>query len=214
MLRNGTGWCEMRVQTTIEIFDYWNRIRGAADAPLKSQVEPSAVPHLLQSLFILERREGGDIGFRLAGTRICDLFGRDLRGERFSSLWANGQLADIECTAMGVMDHAMPALFNATGYSTVGHQASFEIIMMPLRSPDGACDRLLGAIAPAAAASWLEIVPLEFLALDRSRLLPGKFDKAAPAEPRPINRIVAGKSIHFGRVMRRMVSQLLSAEAR
>ncbi|MGO8484754.1 PAS domain-containing protein, partial [Rhizobium leguminosarum] len=62
----------MRVQTTIEIFDYWNRIRGAADAPLKSQVEPSAVPHLLQSLFILERREGGDIGFRLAGTRICD----------------------------------------------------------------------------------------------------------------------------------------------
>jgi hypothetical protein len=87
--------------------------------------------------------------------------------------------------------------------------------MMPLRSPDGACDRLLGAIAPAATASWLEIVPLEFLALDRSRLLPGKFDKAAPSElRRPINRIVAGKSIHFGQVMRRMVSQLLSVEAR
>lgn len=115
---------------------------------------------------------------------------------------------------MGVMDHAMPALFNATGYSTVGHQASFEIIMMPLRSPHGACDRLLGAIAPAAAASWLEIVPLEFLALDRSRLLPGTFAKAAPAELRPINKIVAGKSIHFGQVMRRMVSQLLSVEAR
>ncbi|ARM88549.1 PAS domain-containing protein [Rhizobium sp. CIAT894] len=203
----------MRVQTTIEIFDYWNRIRGAADAPLKSQVEPSAVPHLLQSLFILETREAGDIGFRLAGTRICDLFGRDLRGERFSSLWANGQDADIERTAMGVMDHAMPALFNATGYSTVGHQASFEIIMMPLRSPHGTCDRLLGAIAPTASASWLEIVPLEFLALDRSRLLPGKFGTGTPADLRPINEIVAGKSVGFGQVMRRMVSHLLSAEA-
>ncbi|MDF9819601.1 hypothetical protein M2308_002378 [Rhizobium leguminosarum] len=203
----------MRVQTTIEIFDYWNRIRGAADAPLKSQVEPSAVPHLLQSLFILETRDAGNIGFRLAGTRICDLFGRDLRGERFSSLWGNGQHADIERTAMGVMDHAMPALFNATGYSTIGHQASFEIIMMPLRSPHGACDRLLGAIAPTAAASWLEVVPLEFLALDRSRLLPGKFGTAAPTELRPINEIVAGKSAGFGQVMRRMVSQLLSVEA-
>ncbi|WP_199287271.1 PAS domain-containing protein [Rhizobium chutanense] len=213
MIRNGTGWCKMRVQTTIEIFDYWNRIRGAADAPLKSQVEPSAVPHLLQSLFILETREAGNIGFRLAGTRICDLFGRDLRGERFSSLWANGQDADIERTAMGVMDHAMPALFNATGYSTVGHQASFEIIMMPLRSPHGACDRLLGAIAPTASASWLEIVPLEFLALDRSRLLPGKFGTGTPADLRPINEIVAGKSVGFGQIMRRMVSQLLSAEA-
>ncbi len=204
----------MRVQTTIEIFDYWNRIRGAADAPLKSQVEPSAVPHLLQSLFILEAREDGDIVFRLAGTRICDLFGRDLRGERFSSLWAHGQHADIERTAMGVMDHAMPALFNATGYSTVGHQASFEIIMMPLRSSHAACDRVLGAIAPVAAASWLEIVPLEFLALDRSRLLPEKSSKVTPAELRPINEIVAGKSIGFGQAMRRVVSQLLSAEAR
>ncbi|WEA27586.1 MULTISPECIES: PAS domain-containing protein [Rhizobium] len=213
MIRNGTGWCKMRVQATIEIFDYWNRIRGAADAPLKSQVEPSAVPHLLQSLFILETRDAGNIGFRLAGTRICDLFGRDLRGERFSSLWGNGQHADIERTAMGVMDHAMPALFNATGYSTIGHQASFEIIMMPLRSPHGACDRLLGAIAPTAAASWLEVVPLEFLALDRSRLLPGKFAPPAPAELRPINEIVAGKSAGFGQVMRRMVSQLLSVEA-
>ncbi|ANL28058.1 PAS domain-containing protein [Rhizobium phaseoli] len=204
----------MRVQTTIEIFDYWNRIRGAADAPLKSQVEPSAVPHLLQSLFILEAREDGDIVFRLAGTRICDLFGRDLRGERFSSLWAHGQHADIERTAIGVMDHAMPALFNTTGYSIVGHQASFEIIMMPLRSSNGACDRVLGAIAPVAAASWLEIVPLEFLALDRSRLLPEKFSKVAPAELRPINEIVASKSIGFGQAMRRVVSQLLSAEAR
>ncbi|MBX4875203.1 PAS domain-containing protein [Rhizobium bangladeshense] len=204
----------MRVQTTIEIFDYWNRIRGAADAPLKSQVEPSAVPHLLQSLFILEARDDGDIVFRLAGTRICDFFGRDLRGERFSSLWAHGQHADIERTAMGVMDHAMPALFNTTGYSTVGHQASFEIIMMPLRSSDGACDRLLGAIAPTAAASWLEIVPLEFLALDRSRLLPEKFSKTAPVESRPINEIVAAKGIGFGQAMRRMVSQLLSADAR
>ncbi|WP_183838104.1 PAS domain-containing protein [Rhizobium etli] len=214
MLRNGTGWCEMRVQTTIEVFDYWNRIRGAADAPLKSQVEPSAVPHLLQSLFILEAREDGDIVFRLAGTRICDLFGRDLRGERFSSLWAHGQHADIERTAVGVMDHAMPALFNATGYSTVGHQASFEIIMMPLRSSHGACDRVLGAIAPVAAASWLEIVPLELLALDRSRLLPEKFSKVAPAELRPINEIVAGKGIGFGQAMRRVVSQLLSVEVR
>ncbi|ANK91763.1 PAS domain-containing protein [Rhizobium sp. N6212] len=204
----------MRVQTTIEIFDYWNRIRGAADAPLKSQVEPSAVPHLLQSLFILETRDGGDIVFRLAGTRICDFFGRDLRGERFSSLWAHGQHADIERTAMGVMDHAMPALFNTTGYSTVGHQASFEIIMMPLRSSDGACDRLLGAIAPKAPASWLEIVPLEFLALDRSRLLPEKISNATPAELRSINEVVATKGIGFGQAMRRMVSQLLSAEAR
>jgi hypothetical protein len=201
----------MRLQTTIDIFDYWNRLRGLEDAPLKSQVEPGAVRHILPNLFILEKIGTARIGFRLAGTRICDLFGRDLRGQSFSSLWANGQHEDIEKTAQGVMDHAMPTLLNATGYSTIGHRASFEIIMMPLRAPEGGCDRLLGAIAPAVAASWLEIVPLELLALDRSRLLHDRFARPLTSE---IDTRGAGhatlKSGGISEAMRRLVANFVN----
>jgi hypothetical protein len=201
----------MRLQTTIDIFDYWNRLRGREDAPLKSQVEPAHVRHILPSLFILEARDGGEVCFRLAGTRICDLFGRDLRGERFSALWAHGQDEDIGRTAAGAMEHAIPALFNATGYSTAGHSASFEIVILPLRAPEGVCSRLLGAIAPSAAASWLEIVPLEFLALDRSRLLHDAFGNAAvEAEGRRIDVEQPGKTQGFGRAMRRVMTSFLS----
>ncbi len=199
----------MRLQPTIDIFDYWNALRGGQDAPLKSQIEPAAIPHLLSSLFILEASANGDIRFRLAGTKICDLFGRDLRGERFCALWANGQHEDIEKTAEGAMDHAIPTLFNATGYSIAGHHAAFEIIMMPLRSPTGGCDRLLGAIVPAVAASWLEIVPLELLALDRSRLLHDKFGRTVPLEPRRPIEVPAEKHQTFGRAMLRAMSHFL-----
>lgn len=199
----------MRLQTTIDIFDYWNALRGEQDAPLKSQIAPGAIRHLLSSLFILEMEADRHIRFRLAGTKICDLFGRDLRGERFSALWANGQHGDIERTAEGVMDHAIPTLFNATGYSIAGHHAAFEIIMMPLRSSAGGCDRLLGAIAPGAAASWLEIVPLELLALDRSRLLHDKFGRTIQAEPRRPAEIIAEKQATFGRAMLRAMSHFL-----
>ena len=199
----------MRLQTTIDIFDYWNALRVGEDAPLKSQIEPGAIPHLLSRLFILETEADRHIRFRLAGTKICDLFGRDLRGERFSALWANGQHEDIERTAKGVMDHAIPTLFNATGYSTAGHHAAFEIIMMPLRSPQGGCDRLLGAIAPAVVASWLEIVPLELLALDRSRLLHGKFARAVQMEPRRPVEVTTEKQPTFGRAMLRAMSHFL-----
>ena len=203
----------MRLQITIDIFDYWNALRGGRDAPLKSQIEPGAIPHLLASLFILETGEDRHIRFRLAGTKICDLFGRDLRRERFSALWANGQHEDIEKTAEGVMVHAIPTLFNATGYSIAGHDAVFEIIMMPLRSPEGGCDRLLGAIAPAAAASWLEIVPLELLALDRSRLLHDRFGRAAQVEPRRPAEVAAEKQATFGRSMLRARSHFLHGAA-
>lgn len=199
----------MRLQITTDIFDYWNALRGEQDAPLKSQIEPGAIPHLLSSLFILETEADRQIRFRLAGTKICDLFGHDLRGERFSALWANGQNEDIERTAKGVMDHAIPTLFNATGYSTAGHHAAFEIIMMPLRSPEGGCDRLLGAIAPAVAASWLEIVPLELLALDRSRLLYDKFGRAAQVEPRRLVEVTAEKHATFGEAVLRVMSHFL-----
>lgn len=199
----------MRLQITIDIFDYWNALRGGQDAPLKSQIEPGAIPHLLSSLFILETEADRHIRFRLAGTKICDLFGRDLRGERFSTLWANGQHEDIDRTAEGSMDHAIPTLFNATGYSTAGHHAAFEIIMMPLRSPEGGCDRLLGAIAPAVPASWLEIVPLELLALDRSRLLHDKFGHTVPLEPRRPVEVAAEKHATFGRAMLRAMSHFL-----
>ena len=199
----------MRHQITTDIFDYWNALRGEQDAPLKSQIEPGAIPHLLSSLFILETEADRQIRFRLAGTKICDLFGHDLRGERFSALWANGQNEDIERTAKGVMDHAIPTLFNATGYSTAGHHAAFEIIMMPLRSPEGGCDRLLGAIAPAVAASWLEIVPLELLALDRSRLLHDKFGRTALIEPRRPVEVAAEKHATFGQAVLRVMSHFL-----
>ena len=199
----------MRLQITTDIFDYWNALRGEQDAPLKSQIEPGAIPHLLSSLFILETEADRQIRFRLAGTKICDLFGHDLRGERFSALWANGQNEDIERTAKGVMDHAIPTLFNATGYSTAGHHAAFEIIMMPLRSPEGGCDRLLGAIAPAVAASWLEIVPLELLALDRSRLLHDKFGRTALIEPRRPVEVAAEKHATFGQAVLRVMSHFL-----
>jgi len=162
----------VRHQTIIDIYDYWNRLRGPGDAPLKSQIEPSSLGHILPSLFILEKNDGlGAVTFRLAGTRICDLFGCDLRGESFAALFGDGHALDIEATLRGAMEHVIPTLLNATGYSTAGHQASFEIIVMPLRSEGDRPERLLGAIAPSVAASWLEIVPLDFLALDRSRLL-------------------------------------------
>ncbi|KQV81562.1 PAS domain-containing protein [Rhizobium sp. Root1220] len=200
----------MRLKTTIALFEYWNRIRGQDFAPSRSQIVPSDVRHILSSLFLLEMNESGRIAFRLAGTRICDLFGRDLGSASLRELWAHGD-DDIEKTAAGVMEHAIPALLNVTGYSTAGHRASFEIILLPLRSEGVGCDKLLGAIAPVAAASWLEVVPLEFLALDRSRLLHEQLGRQPDATDGEIDdsHFAAERSPSISDTMRRMMSHAL-----
>ncbi len=199
----------MRLNTTIQIFDYWNKLRGSEIAPLRTQVEPRDISQILSSLFMLETSETSRVTFRLAGTRICDLFGHDLGGSCLSELWAHGH-EDIEKTAVGVMEHGIPALLNATGYSTAGHRAAFEIILLPLRNAEGECDKLLGAIAPATTASWLEVVPLQFLALDRSRLLHEQLDptentQSGANEP----RAATSGSRSIADTVRRLMSSLM-----
>ncbi|WP_245512852.1 PAS domain-containing protein [Rhizobium sp. BK376] len=173
----------MRHKTSIEIFTYWDHIRGPYDAPLRSQVEPAAVRHVLSDLFILEATPSDRPRFRLAGTKICNIFGRELREEDFSALWAGSQPDDPVKIANGVMAHAVPALINATGYSVTGRHLAFEIVLMPLRSSrEGEnCDRLLGSLAPAQNPAWFGAEPLEFLALDRSRILTD--DQVKAGEP-------------------------------
>lgn len=205
---------DMRLNTTIQLFNYWNKLRGSEIAPFRSQVEPGEVRQILSSLFMLETTDTKRVTFRLAGTRICDLFGHDLGGNCLSDLWAHGH-EDIEKTAIGVMEHGIPALLNATGYSTAGHRAAFEIILLPLRSNEGDCDKLLGAIAPATVASWLEVVPLQFLALDRSRLLHEQLEPSASAgqtSARPTNAGSTGSS-SIADTLRRMMSSLIDEPA-
>jgi hypothetical protein len=174
----------MRNKTSIEIFTYWEHIRGPYDAPLRSQVEPAAVRHVLPDLFILEASPSDAPRFRLAGTRICSIFGRELRDADFSALWAGSQPDDAVLIANGVMAHGVPALVNATGYSITGRHLTFEMMLMPLRSSrEGeSCDRLLGSLAPAVNPTWFGAEPLEFLAMNRSRLLTDRAIKTGELE--------------------------------
>lgn len=198
----------MRQTTSTEIFTYWERIRGDADAPMRNMIQPSAVSHILPELFILENTANNNPRFRLAGTAICNLMGREIRGEDFAALWAGSQQDDPVRIAAGVMTHVVPALINATGYCISGRSMAFEVVLMPLRTSGNTCERLLGCLTPAGHSAWLGNERLEFLALDRSRLL---YDRPArlvesPPHPDPLDLLPSQESTGFGEWMRKKLN--------
>jgi len=195
----------MRHKTSLEIFNYWNRIRGAADAPLRAQIEPASIRHILPQIFILEMTEIGQARFRLAGTMICSFFGRELRDDLFSSLWSGSQSDNAVKIALGVMNHAAPALLNATGYTGTGRSMSFEIILLPMRSSPECCDRLLGCLVPTNSAGWFGADPLAKLTLDRSRLLNDRSSTvdALPVEPKAAKSVLVSKGAELTLAVRR-----------
>ncbi len=69
----------MKHPSSREFFAYWDAKRGDARAPDRSEIEPGAVRELLGDIFVLSYDNEAGYPFRVAGTRVCALLGRDLK---------------------------------------------------------------------------------------------------------------------------------------
>lgn len=161
----------MRSKTAIEIYAYWDELRGHRDVPSRNQIEPSHIRNILADLFILEKAPGGEIRFRLAGTRICALFARELRGTTFDALWLGEQTGRLRRLAGEVMQHKTPVVLSAAALAGAADRLPTELILLPLRSPDGTVDRIIGSLVPLSKPHWLEATPVNFLDLGGIRVL-------------------------------------------
>lgn len=163
----------MRNQATRAVFDYWINLKGDRAAPLRTEVDPTALRHLLPHLFIAAVDEEGVLAFRLAGTRICDLFGRELRGAAFDQVWFEAEQPQPLHIARNVIRHEQPALVDLIAASADARQA-YEMLLLPLRSNDGMeSDRLFGALLPRGAPFPAVALPVDGLEMESWTFLTG-----------------------------------------
>jgi hypothetical protein len=157
------------LKPSIEIFNYWNELRGSADAPLRSDISPSSIRTILPNVFILDGTLGNALRFRLAGTLVCNLFGRELRDQGFASLWSHSQQSDLVAIVERVISQVTPMLVQATGHDGNDSRVRLEITLLPLCSSGARCDKVLGCFALAVSAPWLGMKPLGLLIFDQAR---------------------------------------------
>jgi hypothetical protein len=65
------GAGNMKLDGSIALFQYWDRLRAGRLAPKRTEIEPADIKTLLADTFILEKDARGEAVFRLAGTRLC-----------------------------------------------------------------------------------------------------------------------------------------------
>ncbi len=149
----------MKQDGSIALFHYWNSLRRGRPAPLRTEVEPADIKALLADTFILERDTRNEAVFRLAGTRLCAAYGRELRGFSFSSLWREEDQRLIAGLAHGVFEANNVVVIAFDGISGNGRSNPFETIILPL---DGGVDnqRCLGAVSAVRKPFWLGADPI------------------------------------------------------
>src|SRR3954451_17980351 len=100
----------MKHPSSREFFTYWDEKRGAARAPERSEIEPGAVRELLGDIFVLSYDSTAGYPFRVAGTRVCALLGRDLKNRSFSALFAPQGRREIEDIVTVVAEEMLAAV--------------------------------------------------------------------------------------------------------
>lgn len=164
-----------------ELYGYWDRLRGGEPAPKRSDIEPSDIRRILADTFILEAgaREGHVV--RLAGTRICGLYCRELRGMNFLDLWVADDRQAVATLVAAVSDDGAGAVVTADARTARARSVTCEIVLLPLRHGAGAYDRIVGSVAALERPYWLGAEPVVSQAVSSLRLLP-------PADPRRVRR--------------------------
>jgi len=173
------------------LYAYWTERRGERPIPERGDIEPAAIRNLLGDSFVLSGTPDG-CRFRVAGTRICALFGRELRGDPFVSIWHADSAALIRDALAAVAEEGIGFVAGVEAQHGGGLAATFELLVLPLSYRGMVGARMLGVLAAFERLSWLGMWPAESLRLGALRYLTG-------AAPPAIKRFGAADPISLRR---------------
>jgi hypothetical protein len=171
----------MKHPTSRMLHAYWERLRGERAAPERGEIEPGEIRHLLADSLILELDMAARTAvIRLAGTRVCALYGRELKGESFARLWGS-QAPDpwriveiVACDTLGIVA-------GLRGINAAGEEADLELLLLPLRHRGRTQVRALGTLSLDGTPPWIGLRPLRQAETASLRILPDR----RPAGPGP-----------------------------
>jgi hypothetical protein len=138
----------MKHPSSRQFFAYWDAKRGHARAPDRSEIEPGAVRELLGDVFVLSYDNETGFPFRVAGTRVSALLGRDVKDTSFSALFAEESRREIEDIVTYVAEEMLAAIAGITATAEDGRTAHLELLLLPFNNRAHAPISLTGLLAP------------------------------------------------------------------
>ena len=160
----------MRQTGSIKLFQYWNRLRRKRPAPERTEIDPTDIKMLLPDTFILDMDGRGEPVFRLAGTRLCAAYGRELKGSAFTSLLRDADHDTALRLSQDVFRSNSVAVLTFAADSRNGRSVTFEMLLLPLSGGVGD-RRCLGIMTAAQKPFWLGADPLIGGRLDAGHII-------------------------------------------
>ena len=138
--------------------------------PARNDIQPAECRAILGNMFILERN-GAEVHYRLAGTQLCGLYGRELKRETFSNVFVDEDQRSAESWVyrLGLDDYVV--LICSLGETAQGHTVNIETLLLPMNHNDMPGERILGITSPCERPEWLGVTPVVHQSIRSVRIL-------------------------------------------
>lgn len=167
---------------TQALYRYWNDLRAGRDAPCRSEVDPRRISGCLETMFILEALDNGQLRFRLAGTRLCEWLGMEARGCVAETVMAQGHEGEMPDLARRVLRTPGIGVMRVRALDGAGTDWPGEALLLPLRSEIGDLARVIGCVNLEAEGPRRRVAPPLRLRCLGARLTPIETDPALKRE--------------------------------
>ena len=114
--------------------------------PMQSQIRPRALKEILPQVFIVEATDPRSPIYRLAGTGLCERFGRELRGIPFLADWEVQSQRSVVSLMRTSQARLLPACFHTVASLEDFGWVDVETVIAPLARSDAGDVRFLGTM--------------------------------------------------------------------
>jgi hypothetical protein len=122
-----------------ELFAYWASLRRGAALPARRDLQPGAIKRLLPTISLVDVARGPlDFRFRLAGTGLYDVYGREITGRGLGEVYNTAAADYWRAELVRVVEAARPA----AGVHNLAWRGASHLSILWLRLPLAAngCD--------------------------------------------------------------------------
>ena len=170
---------------------YWDRLRAGRVAPYRAELDPRQVESALENMFIVEKLGPDNMRIRLAGTKICEMMGMEVRGMQPDALIEDSDRIRFERLLNVVMNEPAVVELKLAAPNRAGIYRA-TMLLMPLRSDFGDINRVVGC---TSGEGELFAAPLAFT-IDDVAVTP--VEQSLSAEPRQAMPGFADAQAEFG----------------
>ncbi len=160
---------------------YWDRLRAGRVAPYRAEIDPRQFESALENMFIIEKLAPDNMRIRLAGMKICEMMGMEVRGMQPGFLIDEPDRDRFDRLLNVVMGEPAVVELKLTAPNRAGLYRA-TMLMMPLRSDFGDINRVIGC---TSGDGELYAPPLSF-SIDEVAVTPVEASMAPEArQPMP-----------------------------